>query len=401
MAQFGDFTVDRNSTKYVLGSGGTIISYATDEPAFEFNADGSYKGLLVEPAATNLCKQSEDFSTTWTPSNVTIATNATTAPDGTTTADEASIQSTTASLFVYQDVTGPSTGYYTFSIYAKDNTAGYIFVRIGNAGNRYFILVDLSDGSIADSGTAGSPTNTSNSVTPIGDGWYRISVTANLAGTAIRVAYTPYANSTISEVGGTPDNAGGSVGDSTFVWGAQLETGPIATSYIPTTTASVTRNKDDITLGSASSLIGQTEGTLYVEVDWRFTTGVAQRLLSATDGTFRNRVEIYKDTSTPNELRMRVNADGNTRTDQGVDSSGFSGIQKFALAYKTDDFELYRNGSSISSDTSGSLAELATITDIDIGQAYDATEQANMHIRAVALYPTRLSDAEAEALTTL
>ena len=64
MAQFGDFTVDRNSTKYVLGSGGDIISYATDEPAFEFNADGSYKGLLVEPAATNICLQSEDINTT-------------------------------------------------------------------------------------------------------------------------------------------------------------------------------------------------------------------------------------------------------------------------------------------------------------------------------------------------
>ena len=56
-----DFTVDRNSTKYVLGSGGDIISYATDEPAFEFNADGSYKGLLVEPAATNVMTYSEDF----------------------------------------------------------------------------------------------------------------------------------------------------------------------------------------------------------------------------------------------------------------------------------------------------------------------------------------------------
>ena len=50
---FGDFTVDRNSAKYVLGSGGSYVSYATDEPAFEFNSDGSYKGLLVEPASTN------------------------------------------------------------------------------------------------------------------------------------------------------------------------------------------------------------------------------------------------------------------------------------------------------------------------------------------------------------
>ena len=88
-------------------------------------------------------------------------------------------------------------------------------------------------------------------------------------------------------------------------------------------------------------------------------------------------------------------------TNQGVSSTGFSGIQKIAFAYKTDDFELYRNGSSVSSDTSGSLAALATLTDIDLGQSFGAGLQANMHIRAVALFTRRLSDAEAQALTTL
>ena len=84
---FGDFTVDRNSAKYVLGSGGDIISYATDEPAFEFNADGSYKGLLVEPAATNLCLQSEDINTTWSvgSSGATPTQSTEETPDGDTT----------------------------------------------------------------------------------------------------------------------------------------------------------------------------------------------------------------------------------------------------------------------------------------------------------------------------
>jgi hypothetical protein len=87
-------------------------------------------------------------------------------------------------------------------------------------------------------------------------------------------------------------------------------------------------------------------------------------------------------------------------TNQGASSTGYSGIQKIAFAYKTDDFELYRNGSSISTDTSGSLASLATLTDVDFGQTVIASGQANMHIRTVAIYKTRLSDAECEALTT-
>ena len=168
---------------------------------------------------------------------------------------------------------------------------------------------------------------------------------------------------------------------------------------MPTTTGSVTRVKDDINLTSASSLIGQTEGTLYVEVDWRLATGTEPSLLSASDGTTNNRVVIYKNNT--DELRMFAQANADIKTNQGASSTGFSGIQKIAFAYKTNDFELYRNGSSVSSDTVGSLAALATLTDIDLGQSYNASNQANMWIRSVALFTRRLSDAECQALTTL
>ena len=108
---------------------------------------------------------------------------------------------------------------------------------------------------------------------------------------------------------------------------------------------------------------------------------------------------IFNSSST---LYMYAQADGGSaELFDGVSSSGFSGIQKIAFAYKTNDFELYRNGSSIKSSTSGSLAALATLTDIDLGQAFDALNQANMWIRAVALFTRRLSDTEAQALTTL
>ncbi|MGA1670072.1 MAG: hypothetical protein ACO39F_04210, partial [Candidatus Nanopelagicaceae bacterium] len=81
--------------------------------------------------------------------------------------------------------------------------------------------------------------------------------------------------------------------------------------------------------------------------------------------------------------------------------TAYTGIQKIAFDYADADFELYRNGSSISSDTSGCLAALGTLTDIDFGQAFNSSFQANMWIRAVALFDTRLSDAECEALTTI
>ena len=398
MAQFGDFTVDRNSTKYVLGSGGTIISYATDEPAFEFNADGSYKGLLVEPAATNICLRSEDISTTWGPINSTPTQSTEETPDGDTSNKYIKLIDDngggTGSVVVAQGIAVTAGAKYTASVFLKADQLAFAFIRaeaydVSTAGDQFFGL--------SGAGSLGTASNLDDSsIESYPNGWYRCSITWTQGASDTSFNFQIMVADSISNR--TIDRDGTS---SIFVWGAQVETGPIATSYIPTTTAQVTRNKDDITLGSASSLIGQTEGTLYLEVDWRLATGTPQALLELGDGTVNNRVQIYNNPS-PVEFRMYVQANGGpSETNQGVSSTGFSGIQKIAFAYKTDDFELYRNGSSISSDTSGSLAALATLSNIDIGQDNSASFQANMHIRAVALYPKRLSDAECQALTTL
>ena len=397
MAQFGDFTVDRNSTKYVLGSGGTIISYATDEPAFEFNADGSYKGLLVEPAATNLSTYSEDFSTTWTPLNATITTNDTTAPDGNTTADKLVESAATASRYVYKTSgIGVSAGVYSGSVYAKAAERSRLILALWSGANYELVQFDLSNGTVVQEAVSGIA-----AITDAGGGWYRCSVKRTLGAVTTYLSIGPYLNADIggSLTGGFPSYAGDDT-SGIYIWGAQVETGPIATSYIPTTTASVTRNADNITQTSASSLIGQTEGTLYVEVDWKTASGTDQYLLSVSDGTTSNWLLIYK--ATTGNLNMYAVADGNNKTNQGESSSAYSGIQKFAFAYAEDDFELYRNGSIVgTADTSGSLASLATLTDIDLGQSPTAFEQANLHIRAVALFTRRLSGTDLGALTTL
>jgi hypothetical protein len=251
-------------------------------------------------------------------------------------------------------------------------------------------------------GTSGTVTDSSGGTGRIryyGNGWYRISFTATSTGAGSAFVALLFTNN--NPTAGRQPTYAGQTDANVFIWGAQLEESPIATSYIPTTTGAVTRVKDDIYLTSASSLIGQTEGTMFVEVDWQ-DSGVNQILLFVNDGTALNRIFIYNDSSN-NELRMFAEANNVELTDQGESSTAYSGIQKIAFAYKTNDFELYRNGSSISSDTSGSLSALATLTDIGFGNrdvGGGAGLQANMWIRAVALFTTRLSDAECEALTT-
>jgi X-X-X-Leu-X-X-Gly heptad repeat protein len=132
-----------------------------------------------------------------------------------------------------------------------------------------------------------------------------------------------------------------------------------------------------------------------LEVDFK-ATGTSQHILNVNDGTANNRILIYVFAS--NTL-IYIDANGSNVLNTGA-SSLSDGVQKLAFAYANGDQELYRNGSSIATGT-GSLTALATLTDIDLGQSEVSASQANMWIRAVALYPKRLSDAEAQALTTL
>jgi len=394
---FGDFTVDRNSTKYVLGSGGDIISYATDEPAFEFNTDGSYKGLLVEPAATNLAVQSENFNTTWTAVYATPTQDTEETPDGDTSSKYIKIvdnnDSGSGSVQVFQADPITAGTQYTFSVFLKAANNNWAQLDLYDSVNtasyrRYF---DLQNGVL---GSFESVEPDDSQIVAYPNGWYRCSITATCgASNSTGNFYISVAEADLDKTL-TRDGS-----HSIYAWGAQFEQGPIATSYIPTTTATVTRNKDDITLGSASSLIGQTEGTVYVEVDWR-ASGTNQRLIEIGDETNDNRIIIYHDGSGGN-LTFLLQANGSSVFTPTQSSSGFSGIQKVAFAYANGDQEAYRNGSSIATGT-GSLASLATLTEIGLGiYPVGSSLQANMHIRAAALFTRRLSDAECQALTTL
>jgi hypothetical protein len=394
-----DFTVDRNTVKYVLNSSGDIASVAIDTPAIEYNTDGTYKGLLVEPASTNICKQSEDINTTWVPFNATPTQSTEETPDGSTSnkyiklIDDNTGGGATGAVFIYQAITVSGGTKYTASVFLKKDGLNWAALQAGGTGGspdsnplQYFNL---------DAGTKGYATAGIQDATieAYPNDWYRCSITWTQG--AGDTSFTLYIYVAVADGNTTVDRDGTS---SIFVWGAQVEASPIATSYIPTTTASVTRNKDDISLTGASDLIGQSEGTIYVEVDWRLATGTFQWLLSANDGTENNRFAIFDNNVS--QLQMYAEADDDVKTNQGVSSTGFSGIQKIAFAYADADFELYRNGSSVSSDTVGSLAALGTLTDIDLGQNVLAGVQANMWIRAVALYKTRLTNDQLADLTS-
>jgi hypothetical protein len=314
--------------------------------------------LLLEPQRTNLVTFSEQFdNAAWVKTTTTVTANAQVSPDGYTNAETMTV-STSASIVGQTMSLGAGT--YTFSVYVKvisQTTAGQM---------RLQGLVDAA--------------NVSVNFTPTTE-WQRFTATYTAASslTSVRVR-------------------GESFVGTLAVWGAQLEEAAYATSYIPTLAASVTRGADAASKTGISSLIGQTQGTLFAELTAN-RTGIAQNF-EIGDGTANNRVDVRL---TALNLFQLVIVQGGVVVYNQTSTTTFAQGQsiKIAAAYKSGVVtELFVNGVSVASATagaiSGSLNSLYFLT--NAGGGLDAI---NSPVSQLLIFKTRLSNNALASLTTL
>ena len=234
---------------------------------------------------TNLCLQSEDFTTTWAISNSTVTANTAIAPDSRMTADDIipldSFEIPLQIITTYADAT------HTFSIYAKQgNTGAQGWVRIAvqdsAAGNGFQAWFDISNGgAVGTSNAFGVGTTFSGTTTEsVGKGWYRVSVTGILA-TGITSARVFVQNTTVDS-GATSDQTA-----SVLWWGAQLEASPAPTAYIPTTTVAVTVAdplQGSVTTYDGSDAIIVARGSKLFDIDVSGISGHTVELQRSPDG---------------------------------------------------------------------------------------------------------------------
>ena len=180
----------------------------------------------------------------------------------------------------------------------------------------------------------------------------------------------------------------------------QAEIGPVPTSPIPTTTAAVSRAADVISASGAlvSGLIGQTEGTIYAEVDVR-ALGAAKNIMQIDEGASTNRIGLFVDIS-PTRLTLLMSNGGVTNS---ISGSLTTGITKIAASYSSGNVQVFTNGSFL---VSGTIATYptATLNSISVGSRISSGVygiQLNDRIRAAALYTTRLSNDQLAELTRL
>jgi hypothetical protein len=230
-------------------------------------------------------------------------------------------------------------------------------------------------------------------MTPVGNGWYRCTVSRTAL--ASSGAYWQINMA-------TADNSINFTGDGysgVYIWGAQLEAGSFATSYIPTVASQVTRSLDlaIMTGTNFSSWYRADEGTLYAQASSNAPQGTNNRVLWIRNSA----TGLYDDAIVLDVRRGASNVSFNVRV-SAVDQALLQPTtllqeNKAAFAYRRNDFAGSVNSSTVSTDTTGSVPVVNQMT---IGWHSDNTNL-NGTIKKVAYYPARLQNSELQALTTI
>ena len=399
----GDFNVTRATTATRVNASGNIEVVASGIPRLDYFASGGVVGcpaLLVEASGSNGILNSQDTTTNWTiGANLTSGyvdvigvsgVNITVAASGSNISDSGGRLQR-----INNNVALASGSTYTLSFLVKKTAAhtigGYVAV-IDSGGNK--VLGGNFD--VSGSFSSGITTTTApvdsriRRVEQWGTNVFRCSETFRMT------ASGTLGSLRLGPVVSTTSTSNSAIGTELAFAAPQIELGSIPTSFIPTTTAAVTRNADVINVsGAVSGCIGQTEGTFYMEFQ-ASPSGAADAWLNISDGTSNNWIFIGKE-GVNARVYLRAN---NSVIFQDTSFTLTGGIVKAALAYKTGDFCAFVNGNLVVSGTtafsfSSSLNRIQTG-----GQTARATVE-TIRIRSAALYTTRLTNAELAALTTL
>ena len=356
------------------------------------------QGLILEAAATNLMPYSEQFEhSSWSKSYVTVSPNSATAPDSSLNAEKISEDSTTAP---HQFGNSPSISLnttYTLSIYAKAVERSWIILNIFSGTTSCWTWFNISTGVVGSVGSGATAR-----IESVGNGWFRCSLTATTAASG-----NPNIAFWVSNAD-TSINYAGTTGSGILVWGAQFETGYVATSYIPTISAATTRAADVSTSAATtravdsaiisgtnfSSWYRQDEGTIYNEdittIGKSYPMTWSIQVSNATADGYYSQFKIGTGTS--------VNTDGRNGVTFDVPSGVASetvGIKR-AFAYKSQNYAAASAGAITG--TSASSGVISKMTILRIGSRPDGYTY-NGYIKKIVYYPYRLSNTQLQALT--
>jgi hypothetical protein len=361
-------------------------------PVFDHNpTTGEALGLSVWEARTNLLLRSQEFDNAyWTKTNASISANQIIAPDGTLTGDKLVENTANSTHFVERSIS-LSTAAHSFSVFAKKGERNFIWLRGVAAGAlNVQAWFNLDTGAVGTISAAGS--GATRSIKNMGNGWYLCTlVIPSAVASAFEYRYgVTSADNTTTYTG---DGVSG-----IYIWGAQLETGAFATPYIPTVASTVARSADVAVMTGVnfSRWYRADEGAFVVDAFARATPSSSRFALVVSDGTANNRIGMATRAATTT-TGLQVVVGGSTVATCAVTVSA-DAFYKFAGSYAANDFNAAVNGTLATQDTLGGVPVVTSMT-IGSNQAGDATTTLNGYIKSLSYYPTRLTNAQLQAVT--
>jgi hypothetical protein len=364
-----------------------LLTAPTNTARFDHNpTTGESLGLLIEEQRTNLLTYSDDFANAaWTKGAASITSNTIIAPDGTLIGDALVEDTSTGAHVINRAVTVSNTTIYTFTIYAKPNGRSWIIIQLQSGT---FAYVNISTGAVG--GTTGSPTV---ATTSVGNGWYRVSITGTSSSTSItNQIYLATADGTFSYAGNGYSGV--------FIWGAQLEAGAFATSYIPTVASQVTRSADSASMTGTnfSSWYNNQQGSFYAEYD-RIGINQFSRVFTAVDsgGSNAYQIALLNFSSITAETAYIVATGSTTMATTIGTVASVNTSSKAVVSYQSGNSGAAFNGTAITSNTNSFNV---LVDRLGIGYLVGANIQyVNGHIKKLAYYPLRVTNAQLQALT--
>jgi len=386
----GDFDFTRGTAATRVNSQGTIEDITdTNLPRIDYL--GGTGHILLQPQSTQLLTYSEDFSQVfWDKTNATVSTSTITDPAGGQNSFKLVPDSGTGgNRSLGRNFTSLS-GLHTQTVFAKKGEYNYIMIRTRNSPQTG-VMFDLENGTFNVNLT--SAAFDSAKIEDYGNGWFRCSMTLDPSQMTVSGKW-----STSFSVGITGSETNSFNGDGTsgiYIYGAQLEQQSYATSYIPTSGSTSTRNADVCNNAGSSDLINSTEGVLYAEISSLANDGTSRRI-SLSSGSDANRVSLEID-ETSNRIKVFMNGGSISAAIITFDASDLTQFNKIAIKYKSGDVSLFLNGTEVATSTSTNMPVGLDRLNFDGG---NGNNDYFGKVKSVAVFKEALTDSELTCLTS-
>ena len=355
--------------------GAAVTSAAYYAPRLDYSGSSlAALGLLVEEQRTNLLTYSSEFdNAAWGKVNATVTANTAVSPDGTTTADTVAVGVTAGGYVRSADPTVAISTVVTYSVFVKniDATTSTILARV--ASNSLSVALNWSGATLS---SVTVTTGTSATFTALANGWYRVSCVCTLleANTPLR----------IYPGGGTDTNK------SIYLYGAQLEVGSFATSYIPTGASTATRTADVASVSTQAFPYSSTAGSYVANFQTLFSgTQTLVTTILTVDGS-GSKLIAYITGGAQNPATF----DGSTIVSVANDVTG--SISKIGSSFDASGRSFCANGSTVATGTVA--AGYGSGSAVNIGGTL-GTGYINGWFRQLTYIPRRLSSSELQART--